>query len=95
MSPVLLASIGPEELFRLWEFLATNYPQAFVAAGLVSVAAFTGLILVPALDSYGRAWEKIAAGFLSLFVLATLVVVGSVLGLLVLYYSSDIVNTVH
>ena len=50
----------------------------FGAAGLVSLVAFVGLILVPALSSYGRIWEKAAAGFLSLFVLAALVLVGVV-----------------
>ena len=42
----------------------------------LGVAAFVGLILVPALGSYGRPWEKVAAGFLSLFVLAALVIAG-------------------
>ena len=94
MVAVLLAKIGPEELFQLWKFLVNNYPLGFVAAGAVSLAAFVGLILVPAVDSYGRAWEKVAAGFMSLFVLTTMVVVGSVIGLMVFYYSSDLVNAV-
>ena len=94
MVAVLLAKIGPEELFQLWKFLVSNYPQGFIAAGAVSLAAFVGLILVPAVDSYGRAWEKVAAGFMSLFVLTTMVVVGSVIGLMVFYYSNDLVNAV-
>jgi hypothetical protein len=94
MVAVLLAKIGPEELFQLWKFLVNNYPLGFVAAGAVSLAAFVGLILVPAVDSYGRAWEKVAAGFMSLFVLATMVVVGSVIGLMVFYYSNDLANAV-
>ena len=94
MVAVLLAKIGPEELFQLWKFLVNNYPLGFVAAGAVSLAAFVGLILVPAVDSYGRAWEKVAAGFMSLFVLTTMVVVGSVIGLMVFYYSNDLVNAV-
>lgn len=57
----------------------------FGAAGLVSLAAFVGLILAPALGAYGRRWEKFAAGFLSLFVLAALVLVGVVVGVLVFY----------
>lgn len=57
----------------------------FGAAGLISLAAFIGLILVPALGSYGRTWEKFAAGFLSLFVLAALVLVGVVIGVVVFY----------
>jgi hypothetical protein len=94
MVAVLLAKIGPEELFQLWKFLVSNYPLGFIAAGAVSLAAFVGLILVPAVDSYGRAWEKVAAGFMSLFVLTTMVVVGSVIGLMVFYYSNDLANAV-
>ena len=67
----------------------------FGAAGLVSLVAFVGLILVPALSSYGRIWEKAAAGFLSLFVLAALVLVGVVIGLAIVYYYNDIVNLLH
>jgi hypothetical protein len=64
----------------------------FGAAGLISLAAFLGLIFVPAVSSYGRVWEKAAAGFLSLFVLAALVLLGVVLGLAVVYYYNDIVD---
>src|SRR5436305_1007406 len=67
----------------------------FGAAGLVSLVAFVGLILVPALSSYGRVWEKTAAGVLSLFVLAALVLVGVVAGLAIVYYYNDIVNFLH
>jgi hypothetical protein len=67
----------------------------FGAAGLVSLAAFVGLILVPALSSYGRVWEKAAAGVLSLFVLAALVLAGVVAGLAIVYYYNDIVNFLH
>jgi uncharacterized membrane protein len=62
----------------------------FGAAGLVSLVAFVGLILVPALGSYGRLWEKAAAGVLSLVVLAALVVIGVVVGLAVVYYYNDL-----
>ena len=75
--PVPLLALGTEYYF-------------FGAAGLVSLAAFVGLILVPALGSYGRAWEKMAAGFLSLFVLAALVIAGLILGGVVFYYWDDI-----
>ena len=67
----------------------------FGVAGLVSLVAFVGLILMPAVSSYGRIWEKTAAGFLSLFVLAALVLVGVVIGLAVVYYYNDIVNLLH
>ena len=69
--------------------LGTEY-YLFGAAGLVSLAAFLGLILVPALGSYGRPWEKFAAGFLSLFVLAALVITGLILGGVVFYYWDEI-----
>jgi len=67
----------------------------FGAAGLVSLVAFVGLILVPAVSSYGRIWEKAAAGFVSLFVLAALVLVGVVIGLAVVYYYNDILSLLH
>jgi hypothetical protein len=62
----------------------------FGAAGLVTLVAFVGLILVPALGSYGRLWEKAAAGMLSLIVLLALVVTGVVVGLAFVYYYNDI-----
>src|SRR2546421_4850055 len=46
---------------------------ALGAAGVVTVAAYGGFILVPAVGLYGRVWGKIAGGFLSLFILAALV----------------------
>jgi hypothetical protein len=71
--------------------LGTEY-YLFGIAGLLSVSVFIGLILVPALGSYGRAWEKIVAGFLSLFVLAALVLVGLVLGV-VIFLNWDKIST--
>lgn len=53
----------------------------FAAAGVVSLAAFVGLILVPAVSSFGRWQERIAAGFLSLMILGGLVTIGVVAGL--------------
>ena len=64
--------------------LGTEY-YLFGAAALVSLVAFVGLILAPALGSYGRPWEKFAAGVLSLFVLAALLLVGVLVGVLVFY----------
>lgn len=59
----------------------------FVAAcaGVFGLAAFVGLILVPALASYRRVWQRVAAGFLSLYVLAALVGIGAVAGGVVIY----------
>jgi hypothetical protein len=65
--------------------LGTEY-YLFGAAGFASMAAFVGLILVPALGSYGRGWEKLVAGVLSLFVLAALVLAGLALGVFVFYH---------
>jgi hypothetical protein len=62
----------------------------FGFAGLISLVTFVGLILIPALSSYGRIWEKAAAGVLSLFVLAALLLIGVVFGLAVVYYYNDI-----
>jgi hypothetical protein len=67
----------------------------FGGAALVSLVAFVGLILTPALSSYGRLWEKAVAGVLSLFVLFVLVAIGVVAGLAVVYYYNDIVKIVH
>lgn len=53
----------------------------FGAAGLVSLIAFVGLILVPALTSFGRWSERFAAGFLSLLIFGGLVVIGVIAGL--------------
>jgi len=77
-------SLLPSETVTPLLALGTEY-YLFGAAGLVSLAAFVGLILAPALGSYGRPWEKFAAGFLSLFVLAALVLVGVVVGVVVFY----------
>ena len=63
-----------------------NEYLVFGAAGIVSLAAFIGLILVPAVSSYGRIWEKAAAGILSVIVLCALVLAGVVAGLLFVYY---------
>jgi hypothetical protein len=71
--------------------LGTEY-YLFGIAGALSIAVFIGLILAPALGSYGRAWEKIVAGFLSLFVLAALVLVGLVLGV-VIFLNWDKIST--
>jgi hypothetical protein len=67
----------------------------FGAAGLISLVAFVGLILVPAVGSYGRLWEKAAAGVLSLIVLLALVLTGVVVGLAVVYYYNDLVHLLN
>ncbi len=67
----------------------------FGVAGFVTLTAFVGLILVPAVGAYGRLWEKAAAGVLTVFVLAALVLVGVVLGLAVVYYYDNFLNLVN
>lgn len=61
--------------------LTVNQYLLFGGASAISLAAFIGLILVPALGSVGRPWEKVLASFLSLFVLVTLVLIGIAIGL--------------
>ena len=62
----------------------------FGAAALISLIAFVGLILVPAVGAYGRLWEKAVAGTLSLIVLLALVLIGFVAGLAIVYYYNDL-----
>ena len=66
--------------------ISTEY-LLFGGAGLISLIAFVGLILVPALGAYGRPWEKAAASFLSLFVLLALILIGVALGLVITLYT--------
>jgi hypothetical protein len=54
-------------------------------AGVLSVALYAGLILIPAWTSYTRLWERVAATVLSLYVLAVLVGVGVVGALAAVY----------
>ena len=77
MLPLVPARIAPEYLL-------------FGGAALVSLLAYTMLILVPALGAFGRAWEKAAAAFVSLFVLVALVVVGVIAGVTIVYFWDDI-----
>ena len=67
-------------------------PEAllFGGAALITLLAFTVLILVPAVGSFGRSWEKATAVVLSLIVLITLVAIGIAVGFAVIYYWDDI-----
>ena len=51
--------------------------------GVLGVAAFCALVLVPAVTAYRRPLERVAVVILSLYVLAALVGVGVVVGALV------------
>ena len=61
--------------------------------GALALAAYVGLILVPAWTSYSRMWERIAASFLSLYVLAAFVVIGVGGGATVVYFWDRISGT--
>lgn len=69
--------------------IATNV-WYFGAAGLVSLAAFVGLILMPAMSAFGRWHERLAAGVLSLIVLGGLITVGVLAGLAWVLVAQDI-----
>ncbi|HET6448091.1 MAG TPA: hypothetical protein VFG31_03205 [Conexibacter sp.] len=56
-----------------------------VCAGVVGLAAFVGLVLVPVVSSYQRGWERVVAGLLSLWVLGAFIGVGVLAGALVIY----------
>ncbi len=62
----------------------------FGAAGLISLIAFSVLILVPAVGSFGRTWEKVTAVLVSLFVLIALLAIGIAIGIAIVYYWDDI-----
>ena len=62
----------------------------FGGAGLISLLAFTILILSPAIGSFGRAWEKATAAALSLIVLVALVALGIGAGVTIVYFWDDI-----
>ena len=44
--------------------------------GAVGIAAYVGLILVPAVSAYRRGWQRVAAGVLSLYVLGAMIGAG-------------------
>jgi hypothetical protein len=62
----------------------------FGGAALITLVAFTTLIMVPAIGSFGRGWEKATAALLSLIVLVALVFIGAAVGLVVVYFWDDI-----
>lgn len=45
--------------------------------GVLALATYVTLILVPAVTSYSSWWQRIAAAFLSLYVLAAFVIAGA------------------
>jgi hypothetical protein len=59
---------------------------AGACGGAVGLAAFAGLILVPAWASYTRLWQRMAAAFLSLYVLAAFIGLGIAGGAAIVYF---------
>ena len=68
--------------------MTTTAITYFVAAfaGVFSLTAFVGWVLMPAWSAYTRGWERAAALFLSLYVLATFLAVGFAMGVAVIYF---------
>ena len=60
-------------------------------AGVFSLAAYVGFILVPAWTSYSRVWERMVAVVLSLYVLAAILAVGVVGGASIVWFWDRIV----
>lgn len=69
--------------------IGTEY-LLFGGAGVISLLAFTALILVPAIGSFGRGWEKATAALLSLLILAALVAIGVAVGIAIVFYWDEI-----
>lgn len=58
----------------------------FAGAGVITLIAFTALILVPAVGSFTRGWEKVTAAALSLIVLVGLIGIGLAIGATIVYF---------
>ena len=56
------------------------------SSAVIVLAAYIGLILVPAWTAYSRVWERLAATFLSLYVLGGFIVVGVAAGAAVIWF---------
>ncbi len=55
-------------------------------AGVFGLAAYVGLILVPAWNAYTRLSQRLAAAFLSLYVLVAMAGAGALGGLALVYF---------
>jgi O-antigen ligase len=55
-------------------------------SGALGLAAYVGLIVVPAWGAYSRVWERAAALVLTLYVLAGFVIVGIAGGAAVIWF---------
>ena len=54
-------------------------------SSVFGIAAWVGLLAIPAWQSYSRVWERISAVFLSLYVVAAFMGLGVALGALVVW----------
>lgn len=59
-------------------------------AAVFGLAAYVGLILIPAWTAYSRPWERIAAVFLSLYILAAFIGVGVLGGASIVWFWDQI-----
>jgi hypothetical protein len=55
-------------------------------SGVIGLAAYLGLIVVPAWTAYSRVWERVAAVFLTLYVLAGFLILGVVGGAAIIWF---------
>ncbi|CAB4933494.1 unannotated protein [freshwater metagenome] len=53
------------------------------------VAAWVGLLAVPAWQAYSRTWERLAAIFLSLYTVAACMLVGVAMGAAFVWFFAD------
>jgi hypothetical protein len=56
------------------------------SSGVFALAAWIGLVAIPAWQSYSRAWERVAAVFMSLYLVAAFMLVGVAVGALVVWF---------
>jgi hypothetical protein len=56
------------------------------ASAVLGLAAYVGLILVPAVRSYTGVWQRLAASFLTLYVLAAFIILGALGGAAVIWF---------
>jgi O-antigen ligase len=54
-------------------------------SGVLGLAAYLGLIVVPAWQAYSRVWERLAVTFLTLYVLAAFMMLGVLAGAAVVW----------
>jgi uncharacterized membrane protein (UPF0182 family) len=57
-----------------------------LSSGVLGVAAYVGLILVPAVRSYRGVWQRLLASFMTLYVLAACILLGVAGGAAVVWF---------